>query len=329
MKKLYFIVPIFNDSITGGTLYDFNLIKHLKKKFIRVVLKSVKHDISCLQINRLIKSIPSQSKVIIDGYLSHKISHSLHTRDIWLLIHHPCMLEDNDYVMSNIKLFFKEKKSYNNVKSIITVSKTIRETVKKLSKIKKKISIAYPGVDKKYFNIDNSKATNDIISIGNVIPRKGYGNLIEAFKNITGDWRLFIIGDTSINQGYYQHLKDKIKKYKLESKVNFVGKIFEDEIITYISNSKIFVSSTRYEGFGMSIMECASAGLDIIITDLPVLREVFRGLSVTYVKKDNVECLREAIKSRLNIHKTNYNRKLIKKYNWNRTAQQVMRAIYE
>ena len=38
----------------------------------------------------------------------------------------------------------------------------------------------------------------------------------------------------------------------------------------------------------MSIMECAAAGLEVITSDIPVLREVLKGLSITFVNKDNI-----------------------------------------
>ena len=56
MKKIYFIVPTFRNSITGGSLYDYQVIKYLKKKHIRVRLIEVDHNISSLRINKVIKS---------------------------------------------------------------------------------------------------------------------------------------------------------------------------------------------------------------------------------------------------------------------------------
>ena len=61
MRALYFIVPTFQNSITGGSLYDYQVIKYLKKKYVKVILKEVEHTIPTLRINKLIKSFPSKS----------------------------------------------------------------------------------------------------------------------------------------------------------------------------------------------------------------------------------------------------------------------------
>ena len=130
MKKIYFIVPIFQNSITGGCLYDYQVIKYLKKKHIRISLIEVDHNISSLRINKTIKSLPIKSKILIDGYLSSKLYVSSFSQDITLLIHHPCTLENTDYILSDINLFFREKKSFSRAKKIITVSKTIMKIIR-------------------------------------------------------------------------------------------------------------------------------------------------------------------------------------------------------
>ena len=329
MRALYFIVPTFQNSITGGSLYDYQVIKYLKKKYVKVILKEVEHTIPTLRINKLIKSFPSKAKILIDGYLSNKINKSSFTYDISLLVHHPCALENNDYIFSDINLFLKEKRCFSNAKKIITVSKTIMKIVKKISNTKNNIFIAYPGIEKDYYDLIDKSNRKRMISIGNIIPRKGYHNLIEALKNIEGDWRLNIVGNRNLNHKYYSMIKSKIDEYNLNSKVKFIGQSSNKNMIDLISKSSIFILPTRYEGFGMSILECAAAGLEIITSDIPVLREVLNGLSVTYVKKDNINELELTIRSKLKDNNIRYDRRAIEKYNWNNTAKKISRALYE
>ena len=139
MKKIYFIVPTFRNSITGGSLYDYQVIKYLKKKHIRVSLIEVDHNISSLRINKVIKSLPIKSKILIDGYLSSKLYKSSFFQEIILLIHHPCTLENTDYIFSDISLFFREKKSFSRAKKIITVSKTIMKIIRNISNVHQEI----------------------------------------------------------------------------------------------------------------------------------------------------------------------------------------------
>ena len=201
--------------------------------------------------------------------------------------------------------------------------------VKKISNTKNNIFIAYPGIEKDYYDLIDKSNRKRMISIGNIIPRKGYHNLIEALKNIEGDWRLNIVGNRNLNHKYYSMIKSKIDEYNLNSKVKFIGQSSNKNMIDLISKSSIFILPTRYEGFGMSILECAAAGLEIITSDIPVLREVLNGLSVTYVKKDNINELELTIRSKLKDNNIRYDRRAIEKYNWNNTAKKISRALYE
>ena len=60
-----------------------------------------------------------------------------------------------------------------------------------------KRSVAYPGIEKSYCNLVSTLNNNKMISIGNII-RKGYHNLIEALRNIDGDWELNIVGNEKL-----------------------------------------------------------------------------------------------------------------------------------
>ena len=243
MKKIYFIVPTFRNSITGGSLYDYQVIKYLKKKHIRVSLIEVDHNISSLRINKVIKSLPIKSKILIDGYLSSKLYKSSFSQEIILLIHHPCALENTDYILSDISLFFREKKSFSRAKKIITVSKTIMKIIRNISNVHQEISVAYPGIEKSYCNLVSTLNNNKMISIGNIIPRKGYHNLIEALRNIDGDWELNIVGNEKMNVKYYMMIKSKIERYKLGSKIKFTGQTDDSKIKELISKSSIFILS--------------------------------------------------------------------------------------
>ena len=77
-----------------------------------------------------------------------------------------------------------------------------------------------------------------MISIGNIIPRKGYHNLIEALRNIDGDWELNIVGNEKMNVKYYMMIKSKIERYKLGSKIKFTGQTDDSKIKELILSEK-------------------------------------------------------------------------------------------
>ena len=82
-----------------------------------------------------------------------------------------------------------------------------------------------------------------------------------------------------------------------------------------------------YEGFGISLVEASALGLNVITSDLPVLREVLKGGQVCFVPANDVEKLSNAIESCL-IEQPKINDSYLKYYNWQNTAKILKRALY-
>ena len=74
MRKIYFIIPTFNDAITGGTMYDLQLCRYLKKIYINVNTIFVDHRINHKKLFAKIQLLPKHSIIYIDGYIADKIT---------------------------------------------------------------------------------------------------------------------------------------------------------------------------------------------------------------------------------------------------------------
>ena len=325
MKEVYFIIPEFDHSITGGTLYDNNLVLELRKHHISIKEVRVHYKINTILLHKKINKIPKRSVILIDGYLVNKIRTRV-TNRLNILIHHPCSMEISNNKMSNINLYLTERKAFNAAESLITVSKTMKKVLLKYLDGYKKICVAYPGIDKIFYKQEINKDSKNILSVGNVIPRKGYHILIEALHRVTEDWRLTIVGNYEMDKTYYDNLKRLIIKNKMQDRIEFKGSMKPIEIISEIKKSKFFILLTKYEGFGMSIAECAAAGLEIITTDLPVLREVLGNYSVDFVDLKDIDNIGRKINEKLSRNSVNAkNEDII--YNWSRTAKKIKRSL--
>ena len=103
MKEVYFIIPEFDQSITGGTLYDNNLVLELKKLRIPIKEVRVRYNINVILLHKKINKIPKSSTILIDGYLVNKIRTRV-TNRLNILIHHPCSMEiSNNQIVTHHK----------------------------------------------------------------------------------------------------------------------------------------------------------------------------------------------------------------------------------
>ena len=134
---------------------------------------------------------------------------------------------------------------------------------------------------------EGSSVHKRFISVGRFsVGHKGFDILIEAFaifaKNNT-DWTLEIVGEGP-EETLYRQL---IAKHGLEKRV--ILSPFTRNIQSHYAASSIYVLSSRWEGFGLVLIEAMSHGLPIIASDLPVTRELLQGKGVALLfERENV-----------------------------------------
>lgn len=117
-----------------------------------------------------------------------------------------------------------------------------------------------------YSEIVSSLKNKKIISVGRLDEQKGYDILIKVWQKIHNkipEWQIEIYGDGDKKV----ELQNKIKEYKLEKSFILMGKA--KNIQSKYLDSSIYVMSSRYEGFGMVLIEAMVCGLPIVSFDCP------------------------------------------------------------
>lgn len=137
-----------------------------------------------------------------------------------------------------------------------------KEDLKKW-KDKSKIKVIYNSIKSTSSNFSNCN-NKKIISVGRLDGQKGYDRLIEAWKIIKlqdDEWVLEIYGD-GVDK---EKLMKKIIEYKLEN--SFFLRGVTNKINEKYQESSIYVMTSRYEGFGMVLVEAMANGLPVVAFD--------------------------------------------------------------
>lgn len=119
-----------------------------------------------------------------------------------------------------------------------------------------------------FFPETTSTCTNKrVISVGRLYEEKGFDRLIEAWSMVAAkypDWKLHIYGEGILRKNL-QHL---IQKKELTHSVFLEGPV--DNIMDKYLESSIYVMSSRFEGFGMVLIEAMACGLPVVSFNCPV-----------------------------------------------------------
>lgn len=134
--------------------------------------------------------------------------------------------------------------------------------------------------------------SKQIIAAGRYVPQKGFDLLIEAWSLVEKkhpDWKLLIFGD-----GDRKLLENIINKNNLQ---NCYLKHSTNDIASEFINSSFYVLSSRFEGFGMVVIEAMACGIPAIAFDCPcgpkdIINNLKDGI---LVKSGNINELAEKI----------------------------------
>lgn len=116
-----------------------------------------------------------------------------------------------------------------------------------------------------YPDIESAHSNRQVIAVGRYVHEKGFDLLIDAWSIVSvrhPDWFLSIYGN-----GRTDDLSAQVHSLKLENSC-FLEQSVPNIVDKYLESS-IFVLSSRYEGFGMVIIEAMACGLPVISYDCP------------------------------------------------------------
>ena len=103
-----------------------------------------------------------------------------------------------------------------------------------------------------------------VISVGRYAYQKGYDMLLDAWKTVSdrhSDWRLDIYGSLDGGNGAYEQLQNQIETLGLHTVT--LHSATTDIYSSYLQ-SDFYVSASRFESFGLVLVEAMACGLPIV-----------------------------------------------------------------
>jgi glycosyltransferase involved in cell wall biosynthesis len=129
-----------------------------------------------------------------------------------------------------------------------------------------------------------------ILVVGTLDPRKGQDVLLRALTRLP-DVRAVLVGP---DQWQAASIRALATELGLDGRVDFLGRVTDDELASCYRESTLVCVPSRAEGFGLVVLEAMAFGVPVVASDLPAIREV-GGDAVTLVPPEDPAALAGAI----------------------------------
>ncbi|MBN1251967.1 MAG: glycosyltransferase family 4 protein [Bacteroidales bacterium] len=191
-----------------------------------------------------------------------------------------------------------------------------------------------PILNKEIISIKNeyTQAKDYFIFIGSLHPRKNVANMLKAFDVFCSkhnkDFKLLIIGNRFFKT---KDISETYESMKFKNNVQFLGRLEPNEIRNLLAASTALVLVSKFEGFGIPIVEAMNCDIPSIVSDVSSLPEVVEN-SALYANPYSVNSIADAmLKMAENEEirkKLIENTKIVRqKYSWDKSANEFWEII--
>lgn len=182
-------------------------------------------------------------------------------------------------VTSNFKSLDDTKSAYSKYDRIICVSKQAMTSFNEVIGLPDKTQVIYNMLPTESIMklsgepSDIKKQTFTILSVGHLTEQKGFDRLLNAVKRLNEDgfeFELWLAG--------YGEDEDKLKNYAKENNLNnvkFLG--YQKNPYKYMKAADLYVCSSRYEGFNLTVAEALFLETPVLSTDCTGPSEILAG----------------------------------------------------
>jgi glycosyltransferase involved in cell wall biosynthesis len=308
VKRVAFAFPGDLDTPTGGYAYDRRMIAELQKLGWQVELVGLgdgfpRPDAATKTAARdTLAGVPKDCPIIVDGLalgaLPEAAKELREERHLLALVHHPLALETGLTPDDAKALRASEYDALAAVRGVVVNSpSTSQLLIDDYDVPPDRITIALPGTDRGESAPGSRDGIVRLVSVGAVVPRKGFDVLIEALaplKNLP--WRLAIAGDLTRDEATARQLDADIASHGLADRVEVLGALPADRIAALYVGSDVFVLASRFEGYGMAYAEALAHGLPVIGTTAGAIPDTVPPNAGVLVEPNDVKALTRTLR---------------------------------
>lgn len=273
----------YHHGLVVRSYYYFSLMRLYKKRLTKL-LNEIKADVVITTLGRdldFLTKLKDGSKKVGESHIAKQYIRNFH------------LLEARGFPYKQIAKYWRKKqeKAVKRLDAFVVLTQYDAESWSNI-----KIAEIIPNSLPFYTNESSSSNEKKIITVGRLSEQKGFDLLISAWSCIAKqhpEWEIHLYGEGELEN----ELRKSIVQNGIEDRF-ILHKPIKDIKEKYLESS-IYVMSSRFEGFGMVLIEAMACGVPCISFDCPhgpsyIIKDGEDGI---LVENGNVEKLAEALSS--------------------------------
>ena len=308
VKRFAFAVPGDLATPTGGYAYDRRMIAELGELGWRIDLLDLGEGFPWpgqatreTARTRLL-AIPAGRTIVVDGLalgvLPEAAAQLSDHHPLLALVHHPLALEAGLSIEQADALRASERAALAAVQGVVVTSAaTARLVAADYGVPAERITVARPGSDPAPLAQGSQDGIVRLLSVGAVVPRKGFAVLIAALATLPDlNWQLTIAGDRTRDRDAAAQLDADIARHALENRVTVLGAVSPPRLAALYAEADMFVLASHFEGYGMAYAEAVAHGLPVIGTNAGAIPETVPADAGLLVAPGDIPALAHALR---------------------------------
>jgi glycosyltransferase involved in cell wall biosynthesis len=308
VKRFAFAVPGDLATPTGGYAYDRRMIAELGQLGWRIDLLNLGEgfpwpgEATSTAARMQLLAMPAGRTIVVDGLalgvLPETASQLAGRNRLLALVHHPLALEWGLSVEQADALRRSERAALAAVQgTVVTSAATAGLVASDYGVPAERITVARPGCDPAPLAQGSQDGVVRLLSVGAVVPRKGFEVLIAALGTLADlSWRLTIAGDLTRDRNAAAQLDADIVRHALGNRITALGAVSPQRLAALYGEADVFVLASRFEGYGMAYAEAVAHGLPVIGTNAGAIPDTVPPEAGLLVAPDDIPALAQALR---------------------------------
>jgi glycosyltransferase involved in cell wall biosynthesis len=276
--ELHFVVPGPLAQLTGGYVYDANIVAGLKALGWRVHVHNLEgrfpdaDQVARDALDAVLTSLPDDARVVIDGLAMGGLPAPIETHAerlrVVALVHHPLAEETGLSVADARRFRESERRALAPCRGVLVSSAFTARGLGAYGISATNVRVVVPGTEPARPAAGPLAGEPPVLlCVASITPRKGHDVLVDALARVRDlEWTCVCAGSLDRDRPYADAVLRRVAAAGLAGRIELSGEREGEALEALYRGASVFVLASHYEGYGMALADALARGLPVVST---------------------------------------------------------------